>query len=127
MVVSRLAPLKRGSLDIPQLRGETRYLERLRPKAEGVERQPMWYLYVLRCGHDDFYTGMTTNLQRRLEEHQSKQGGLFTKMSQPVELVYCEEFPTEEQARRREVQVKDWSQNKKRALITGDQKALKKA
>ena len=86
-----------------------------------------WIVYILRCGNGDLYTGLTTDVERRLREHQTGIGGHFTKMSQPVELVYRESFVTEEEARRREVRLKTWSRAKKLALIEGDMQALKRA
>ena len=86
-----------------------------------------WIVYILRCGNGDLYTGLTTDVERRLREHQTGIGGHFTKMSQPVEWVYRESFVTEEEARRREVQLKTWSRAKKLALIEGDMRALKRA
>ena len=86
-----------------------------------------WFVYILRCGNGDLYTGLTANVERRFDEHQSGIGGHFTKTSQPVELVYQESFVTEEEARRREVQLKTWSRAKQLALIEGNLQALKRA
>ena len=87
----------------------------------------VWYLYMLRCGNGDFYTGITANLERRLAEHQSRIGGRFTRMAHPVELVYQEVFETSTEAKRRERQIKSWSRGKKLALIAGERQALKAA
>ena len=87
----------------------------------------MWYVYILRCGNGDLYTGATTNLERRVREHQSKIGGRFTKSFQPIELVYSKPATTESEAKRREAQLKTWSRTKKLALIAGDREALKTA
>ena len=86
-----------------------------------------WFVYLLQCGNGDLYTGMTSNLQQRLKDHQSGKGGWFTKTTQPVTLVYQEQFATEAEARRREAQLKGWSRQKKLALISGDLELLKKA
>lgn len=86
-----------------------------------------WYVYILRCGNGDLYTGMTTNLDRRLQEHQSGKGGWFTKTTQPVELLYHEVYDSENQASQREIQLKGWTRRKKLALISGNREALKNA
>ena len=86
-----------------------------------------WFVYILRCGNGDLYTGLTTNLDRRLQEHQAGKGGWFTKTTQPVELMYREMFQTRDKAEKREGQIKGWSRRKKLALISGDRKALKEA
>jgi predicted GIY-YIG superfamily endonuclease len=70
---------------------------------------------------------MTVNLERRISEHQSGDGGWFTSLARPVELIYYEQLPTEEKARQRETQLKKWSRKKKFALAARDLEALKKA
>ena len=86
-----------------------------------------WFVYILRCGNGDLYTGFTDDLERRLEQHQSGRGGWFTKTTQPVELMYREVYDSEDEARQRETQLKGWSRRKKLALIGGDREVLKKA
>ena len=86
-----------------------------------------WQLYILQCGNGDLYTGITEDLDRRVEEHRSGTGGRFTRMAQPVELVYHETLQDEQEASRRERQIKTWSRRKKLALIAGDLHALKAA
>jgi len=86
-----------------------------------------WHLYILRCRNGDLYTGVTTDMARRLREHQSGEGGRFTRAMRPVELVYHENCPTEGSAKRREAQIKLWSRRRKLALVGGDLAALKRA
>ena len=86
-----------------------------------------WFVYMLRCGNGDLYTGVTTDMRRRLHEHQTGRGGRFTRTVQPVELVYQESAASENQAKRREAQLKNWSRAKKLTLITGDHEARKQA
>ena len=50
-----------------------------------------WYVYVVRCRDDSLYTGITTELERRIEEHNhSPKGARYTRARRPVELVYSE-------------------------------------
>ena len=79
------------------------------------------YVYILKCSDGSYYTGSTTNLEKRLAEHQS---GLiedsYTHSRLPVELIWSAEFPTHDDAFQREHQIKGWSRAKKEALIRGD-------
>src|SRR5205823_1856176 len=50
------------------------------------------YMYILRCGEGSFYTGSTTDLQRRLDQHRSGEGARHTKVRLPVKLLYYETF-----------------------------------
>ncbi len=76
-----------------------------------------WWVYILRCGDGRLYTGLTTNVARRIAEHQAGTGGRFTRRLRPVELVYSEACRSERNARRREWQLKTWSRAQKLALI----------
>lgn len=79
----------------------------------------MWYVYVLRCADNTLYTGTTTDISRRLKEHNRKKGGAYTSVRLPVKLVYQETYPNRAQAQKREAQIKGWSRKKKLALIKG--------
>jgi len=83
------------------------------------------YMYVLKCANEEYYTGSTNNLEKRMEEHNRKEGSNFTWKHIPFELKYHEEFPSIEEAFKREKQIQKWSRKKKEALIAGDIKLLK--
>lgn len=78
----------------------------------------MWYVYLLLCDQKTFYTGITTDLKKRLLEHRSKKS-FFTKKFSDTELLYCEKYSTEHEAATREKQIKGWSRAKKQMLIDG--------
>jgi len=80
---------------------------------------PFW-TYMLHCRGGKFYVGHTDDLERRLGEHQSGVVPGFTAGLQPVELVWCGEFPTRYEALVFEKRIKGWSRAKKMALIRGD-------
>jgi putative endonuclease len=84
----------------------------------------MWYVYILKCQNDAFYTGMTDNLTRRLDEHISGKGGHYTKYNRPQRIIYHEIFSNQSEAEKREQQLKHWSKAKKLALIQGNQSEL---
>ncbi len=78
------------------------------------------YVYILRCSDDSFYTGVTNNLELRLEQHQ--QGinpGYYTFSRRPVKLVYHVMISDPTDAIRLEKRLKGWSRAKKIALIEG--------
>ncbi len=77
-------------------------------------------MYILECADGSYYTGSTTNLELRLQQHQSGEGANHTKKRLPVKLVYYEEFPRIDEAFYREKQVQGWSRKKKEALIRGE-------
>jgi len=75
------------------------------------------YMYILGCGDGSFYTGSTTNLHLRLEQHRSGEGAQHTKARLPIKLLYYEAFDRIDAAFAREKQVQGWSRAKKFALI----------
>lgn len=78
-----------------------------------------WFVYILQCSDDSYYTGITWNPQIRYEQHLSKLGGTYTKLHGVKRLAYLEEHEDLEIARKREKQIKDWSRSKKEKLING--------
>ena len=77
----------------------------------------MWYLYILRCADGSLYTGITTDVQRRLEEHRSGKGAKYTRGRAPLELVYTEECGTHSLALKRELAIKAMKTTQKNDLI----------
>lgn len=75
------------------------------------------YAYILRCADGTLYTGWTNDLKKRLATHNSGKGGKYTRARLPVELVYCEEHDTKENAMRREWAIKHMTRQEKLALI----------
>ena len=80
-----------------------------------------FWTYMLRCSDGRFYTGHTEDLDVRLAQHtQGYFPNCWTYKRRPVELVWCEEMPTRDEAREAERIVGGWSRAKKEALIRGD-------
>jgi putative endonuclease len=80
-----------------------------------------YFVYILLCSDDSYYIGLTTDLSKRVAEHNS--GVLrkaYTHSRRPVVLVWAGEFPTHEEAFAFERQIKGWSRAKKKALIDDD-------
>ena len=78
------------------------------------------WVYILLCSDASYYTGVTTNLDRRMEQHQLGTFQGYTSARRPVKLVWLCEFPDIFQAMDVEKQIKGWSKKKKEALIKGD-------
>ena len=76
-----------------------------------------WYLYILRCGDGTLYTGITTDVEARLEAHRSGKGAKYTRGRGLLELVYREECENHSQALKRELAVKALSREEKQKLI----------
>lgn len=81
--------------------------------------------YILRCGDGTLYVGSARNLDNRLEQHYSGNGGAYTSKRMPVELVWFEEHTRIDEAYERETQLQEWSRAKREALIRGDLAALR--
>jgi predicted GIY-YIG superfamily endonuclease len=75
-----------------------------------------WHVYIIECKDGFYYTGMTYNLDNRLEQHRIGKGSRFTSKHGFKLLRYSEEFSNIEEARKREVQLKDFSRKKKETL-----------
>lgn len=78
-----------------------------------------WYVYFVRCSDNSLYTGITTDLQRRIDEHNhsNKLGAKYTRVRRPVELVYWEQQLDRKTASQREYQLKQLKKSAKESLI----------
>lgn len=77
----------------------------------------MWYLYILQCGDGSLYTGITTDVEKRLEAHRSGKGAKYTRGRLPLALRYRESCGTHSDALKRELEIKHLSREEKLALI----------
>lgn len=77
----------------------------------------MYQVYILRCSDGTFYTGITTQLERRVSEHNKGIASKYTRSRIPVELVYWEKAQDRSKATKRELEIKKWSREKKNSLI----------
>ena len=84
------------------------------------KRNWKWYVYIIECLDNTFYTGLTWKPQLRMDQHISGLGGRYTKKHGVKKLVYVEEHVDLSVARKRERQIKNWSQSKKQKLISGE-------
>lgn len=77
----------------------------------------MNYVYILKCSDDTLYTGYTTELKRRIKEHNDGKGAKYTRGRTPVELVYYEKKKSKSSAMKREYEIKQLNRKEKIELI----------
>lgn len=79
----------------------------------------MYFVYILKCKDGSLYTGITTDLERRLEEHKNGTGAKYTRGKKAGNIVYSEKKRNRSTASRREAEIKSWTRAEKLALIKG--------
>ncbi len=83
----------------------------------------MYYLYIVQCADGSFYTGITTDVKRRIKEHTtSVLGAKYTRTRKPVRLVYIKEFPDRSESSKEEARIKKLSRTEKIELIKSARK-----
>lgn len=85
-----------------------------------------YFVYILKCSDDSYYTGVTNNLEKRINEHQSGIIKGYTSNRLPIRSLFSERFSDINQAIKFEKQIKGWSRKKKEALINRDYDLLVK-
>ncbi len=78
-----------------------------------------WQVYMLRCRGGTLYTGITTDIVRRLKAHNAGRGAAYLRRNGPGELVYLEDAPGQSAALKREAVLKRLPRRKKLELIAG--------
>ncbi|WP_415892293.1 GIY-YIG nuclease family protein [Neptuniibacter sp. PT8_73] len=84
-------------------------------------KQSNWYVYILRCADETLYTGITTDLERRIRQHNGELvgGAKYTRVRRPVSLFWQEEHIDRSSASKREYEIKRLSRQKKERLAEG--------
>ncbi len=77
----------------------------------------MYYVYLIQCEDKSIYTGITTDLERRFQEHKDKIGGHYTRAHKVEKILYTEKFQNRSEALKRESEIKRMSRNAKLTLI----------
>ena len=80
----------------------------------------VYYVYILKCSDNTYYTGITSDLQQRVIDHQNGKYKGYTSKRRPISLVYYAEYTDVDIAISAEKQIKKWSKAKKEALINGE-------
>ena len=78
---------------------------------------PDWHIYLIRCRDGSLYTGITTDVDRRVKRHNAGLGAAYTRSRLPVTLVWQELAESESAARKREAQIKSWTKPEKEKLV----------
>lgn len=78
----------------------------------------MWFIYILKCSDNSLYTGITTDLSRRIIEHNSTdKWAKYTKMRRPVEMIFSHQCSDRSHASKLEIKIKKLSKKQKEKLI----------
>jgi len=85
-----------------------------------------YYVYVILCKGNTFYTGYTKDLDSRMRLHMNGKAARYTRMHRPKKIVYVEEFGSRAKAMQREKWVKRLTHNQKLALINSQTKPIQR-
>jgi len=85
-----------------------------------------YYVYVILCKDNSFYTGYTKNLDSRMRLHMNGKASRYTRMHRPKKIVYVEEFDSRTKAMQRERKVKRLNHRQKLALINSQTKPIQR-
>ncbi|MDO8495134.1 MAG: GIY-YIG nuclease family protein [bacterium] len=77
----------------------------------------MYFVYLILCQDDTIYTGITTNVVRRVKEHRVGEGSRYMRAKKFKKLLYTEKFPTRSAASKREAEIKSWDKKDKLKLV----------
>ncbi len=84
-----------------------------------LKKEKKWLVYILECKDKTLYTGITNNLEKRLEQHNyGMDGAKYTRARRPVKCVYFEFQKNRSEATKREIKIKQLSRVEKLSLIT---------
>lgn len=73
----------------------------------------MYFVYILLCANSSLYTGITNDIENRMQTHRDGKGSKFVRAHLPFEHIYTEQFDTKQDAMKREYEIKQWSREKK--------------
>ena len=76
-----------------------------------------WVVYILKCGDNSLYTGITNNIEKRLLAHEEGRGAKYTKGRAPFKIGYKKEFESRSEATIREMEIKKLNSKEKNKLI----------
>ncbi|MCU7798744.1 MAG: GIY-YIG nuclease family protein [gamma proteobacterium symbiont of Lucinoma myriamae] len=85
------------------------------------DKKKNWLVYIILCSDDSLYTGITTDLQRRFEQHKNKTGAKYFYGRESLEIVFTEQGHNRSSASRREYEIKSYSRAEKIVLIKSEQ------
>ena len=83
-----------------------------------MSQPPNWIVYILECADQTLYTGITNDLDHRINEHESGTGAKYTRGRAPFKLLYTETHSTRGQALKREAEIKSFDRVTKLQLVS---------
>ena len=86
----------------------------------GKNNKSIWKVYILKCSDGSLYTGITNDLEARIQKHNDGTGAKYTRSRLLVRMVYSEAVPDKSQALKREHALKKLKREEKELLITGN-------
>lgn len=81
-----------------------------------------WFVYMARCRDGSVYTGITTDVEKRLAQHNAGSGAKYTRTRGPVVVAHQEPVANESVARKREAEIKRWTKSAKEAFLLAQRK-----
>jgi len=88
-------------------------------KKRTFNRIGSYHVYILQCQDNTYYTGHTNDLEKRIKEHNSGKGAIYTRNKRPVKLVWCKEYRYYKSAFATEHAIKSLTRKQKIALVNG--------
>ena len=86
-------------------------------KRRSKKKKEPWFIYILKCADESFYTGVTNDLERRLKVHNAGRASKYTRARRPVAMIYQEPCRGRTEALIRECEIKSWSRLQKEKLV----------
>ena len=77
----------------------------------------MWFVYILLCSDNSFYTGISNDLEKRFLDHKKGKGGRYTRSHKPLKIIYTEQYATKPDALKREIEIKSMRRKQKENVI----------
>ena len=90
---------------------------RSKTKSKAKVKKSEWFVYMVRCVDKSLYTGITTDVLRRVNEHNGEEGARYTRSRTPVVLVYKEKVESRSVASKREIEIKKMKKTEKERLL----------
>jgi len=85
-----------------------------------MKHKPRYYVYIIKCSKGTYYTGYTTDIERRISEHGTARGAKYLRGKTPVKLVWCKVYKYYKRAVDEERRIKELRRDQKEKLISGD-------
>ena len=82
---------------------------------ENIEKR--WWIYIVECSDGSYYTGITPDINKRIEKHNNGSGARYTRSKSPVQLLYYEKHKNRSWATKRELEIKKLTHDQKKELI----------